>query len=655
MNISNILKGLAGIGLFIGSFFNPVKLGNSYPVNSVTSTVTSLVGTANQINVSNPTGTVTLSTPQNINITSTPTFGNTTIGGSVTTTIVGDGTTSTFPGPLASNGEFHVGSSTVIFAKRTFSGDFGTYVNNLCATGLANASGTDVYFPGMQVPSSSFTTGISLTGQNQRCHLHGAGGDTTSINWGGSGAMITLDNSKVNNALLSIAVEGFHFVNRGSSATSSGNIGILAGGVNGAAHQIVQFNHFQNFGKCLVVATNTYDFFFEHNSVTGCGQTIQIQTASNSTEGIRIENNWLTDPAGNNPNDCIVAENSGGDDIEVAFNVIDDCQARNKGGATMHFFGNKTEHPNSAYPNYIPFLQDDSAFSYMQLDGEKVFSANGASTGFTALFDFNGSALVNGLTIDVGNGTTSIPNVLINSATSTNQNVTICGVTLDTSAGRVPYTQFTPRGLNIPTTTFNGCVDAVGSATTTYRGTQSDGSYSVQTTQFKVNNAPIGALFSGTNFVNINNSSASTTLIGTINGTTTIPANTLKAGSLLRLTAGGQWTTNASGTATSYFLLLGANAVQSNVVTETGVGAGRGWRLDCTVSVWSGGTSGVWAPNCFFWGGVSAGGTQVIYMEGTTSTVNTTIANNVDLQWLYAVATSTNAVTSTQISFTVSP
>jgi hypothetical protein len=259
----------------------------------------------------------------------------------------------TFAASSTFNGDILLGSSSVVYASPngyTLTGDFGTYVNNLCAAGLANAGATEIRFPGMSVPSSSFTVGINLATQNGRCHLVGVGGDGTSINWGGSGAMITLNNSKLNNAVNSIAIEGFHFVNRGSASTSSGIIGVLWGGsTNGGAHQFVQYNSFQNFGQCVVFASNTYDAYFEHNSVTGCGQTIDIQSASNATEGIHIAFNWLADGANNNPNDCIVAESSGGDDIELDNNVIDDCQIHQKNGTTMHISDNKTEHPASNY------------------------------------------------------------------------------------------------------------------------------------------------------------------------------------------------------------------------------------------------------------------------------------------------------------------
>lgn len=57
----------------------PVQIGT--PASSAVSGVSSLIGTANQITVSGPTGDVTLSTPQNIGTGSSPTFAGCTLSG----------------------------------------------------------------------------------------------------------------------------------------------------------------------------------------------------------------------------------------------------------------------------------------------------------------------------------------------------------------------------------------------------------------------------------------------------------------------------------------------------------------------------------------------------------------------------------------------
>ncbi len=62
---------LAGTGLSVASSSNNITYTNTG--------VTSLAGTANQVNVSNSTGTITLSTPQDIAQTSSPTFATTTV------------------------------------------------------------------------------------------------------------------------------------------------------------------------------------------------------------------------------------------------------------------------------------------------------------------------------------------------------------------------------------------------------------------------------------------------------------------------------------------------------------------------------------------------------------------------------------------------
>jgi hypothetical protein len=161
-----------------------------------------------------------------------------------------------------------------------------------------------------------------------------------------------------------------------------------------------------------------------------------------------------------------------------------------------------------------------------------------------------------------------------------------------------------------------------------------------------------GSLFSTANFTNVTNSAASTSLIGTVNGTTTIPANVLKAGSQIHISAYGNWTTQSTQQNNSFWLSLGSNSVQSLAGASIVSISNKPWEITCDISVWSGGVSGVWDPSCFFIG-TALGDTALpeqMAMVGVTSTLNTTITSTLNLSWLWAVASTTNSITSTEVS-----
>jgi len=123
---------LANGQIFIG------RTGNT-PIN------TTLTGTANQIIVTNGSGSITLSTPQNIATTSSPTFAGLTINGNINV-----GTNSMTCGALSTTSINNSGTSTLIGAVScgaiTSTGDFTNTTNNItCGSITANPSGTNPF------------------------------------------------------------------------------------------------------------------------------------------------------------------------------------------------------------------------------------------------------------------------------------------------------------------------------------------------------------------------------------------------------------------------------------------------------------------------------------------------------------------------------
>ena len=107
-----------------------------------------------------------------------------------------------------------------------------------------------------------------------------------------------------------------------------------------------------------------------------------------------------------------------------------------------------------------------------------------------------------------------------------------------------------------------------------------------------------GAITGGRKFVtsttvSINNTTSQLSLLGTVIGSNTLPANTFKAGTVLRITAWGYYGTAAS-TTYAFTLQFGVGGATFSVQTATLPASlsGRAWYCTCTVICTSDGPSG---------------------------------------------------------------
>jgi hypothetical protein len=141
----------AGTGIGIANGAGTITLSNTG--------VTSLAGTANQVNVSAATGAITLSLPQNIATTSTPTFGGMTLNGGLT------GTTATFSGAVTAN---------------SFSGN-GSALTNLNASNITTGT----------LPVARGGTGLSTAATNGQLLIGNGTGYTLGTLTAGTGVGIT--------------------------------------------------------------------------------------------------------------------------------------------------------------------------------------------------------------------------------------------------------------------------------------------------------------------------------------------------------------------------------------------------------------------------------------------------------------------------------
>jgi len=167
-----------------------------------------------------------------------------------------------------------------------------------------------------------------------------------------------------------------------------------------------------------------------------------------------------------------------------------------------------------------------------------------------------------------------------------------------------------------------------------------------------------GSFFNMTTPVNINDASASSSLIGAGVGTTTIPANTLNPGSEISMNLQGIYA--KPGTAdniTWYFKFAGltfATNAEAPLVSSTGTISAQCYATIATV-----GTNGTFYPACDIKYFTSTVGTQDSWVFPSSvyaaQTINTTINNSIDFWYGTASAQASNSITSTVATFLLTP
>lgn len=158
--------------------------------------------------------------------------------------------------------------------------------------------------------------------------------------------------------------------------------------------------------------------------------------------------------------------------------------------------------------------------------------------------------------------------------------------------------------------------------------------------------------FTMTGSVTVANTAAETSIVGTVAGSTSIPANRLVAGSTIRIRARG--TIASTGTPTIRFRLkIGANTFCDTLATALPVLAGtHGWTLDADVTVRSAGAGGGALGNMFTFVSVAAQ-PDLDTTNTATTPIDTTNANAVDLTIQWGTANPANTATCTNMTMEI--
>lgn len=430
-------------------FLNLLKYTSSSDI-TITSTGTIIFANHNISQFTNDSGYITTSTnlgPANLNQAGTFSFsalGNTTSTGNVSA--------NTFTQTQTSTASFVANLDTILYANTTSTGDYGGYLNGLCASSLTNASGSTI-----MVPQENVTFSTSIV-ENGRCTFQGVGGNGTIWNWNGAAgtSLATLQFDTLVNQVGG-GFKGITFKNLGSATTTNPIVAISMNGgptsTNGGAHADIEWNFFTGFGRAIYAATGTYGEYIEHNTFRLNGQVGFFDQPNDSGESVTAQDNWMADQNGGNALNCLqFATNS----VEVAFltnNTYDNCQVHAGANTQVFITGGEAENTNNngSYPEIV---QDPSALSNIVITGFQAHNdGTSTSTSFSSIFQLDGNWTVNGFTMSKNVTASSVPQVFAN----TNQGTDIGQIfgsivnqngTSYSALGSFPWN-------NLPATTFN--------------------------------------------------------------------------------------------------------------------------------------------------------------------------------------------------------
>lgn len=156
-----------------------------------------------------------------------------------------------------------------------------------------------------------------------------------------------------------------------------------------------------------------------------------------------------------------------------------------------------------------------------------------------------------------------------------------------------------------------------------------------------------GTIFRQTQSVTVNTTNAETTLVGTGEGTVTLPADFLTVGKTIRVTAGGWYGTTGTPT-NAVRLKYGTTTIlqTSGDALSAGIGNDRMWRMQAEFTCRSVGATGtvIGEGMLAYWNGGSTN--RPFAMQTlTTITINTTTSNAIGLTTQFSVSDVANTMT----------
>jgi hypothetical protein len=156
-----------------------------------------------------------------------------------------------------------------------------------------------------------------------------------------------------------------------------------------------------------------------------------------------------------------------------------------------------------------------------------------------------------------------------------------------------------------------------------------------------------GTIFTVASAVNVNNSVAETSLLtGTLVGTATIEANTLRVGRAVHLLFRGIIGNTATPTFRARLTLGGTTLIDTTAFTTATITGSQGWKFECDLVAYTLGATGtIAASGMFFYDTALTSVVGIDAVNASTVTIDTTIAEAIDLKITWGAASGSNTVT----------
>jgi hypothetical protein len=254
------------------------------------------------------------------------------------------------------------------------------------------------------------------------------------------------------------------------------------------------------------------------------------------------------------------------------------------------------------------------------------------------------------LTNTTGLPCAALPALTGDTTTSATSCATTTGKVDGVSYPASPSTHQTPVVTAANTVTYKTIPDCQDSAGNHLNYTQSSDAYSCGTSSGGGGSAG-SSLFSTTNSTTVTQTSP-TTLIGTVAGSTTVPANTFTAGQFFQVFAEGYYSTPATPASLTITLNIGGTIriTTGAVVQITSITNGT-WRLNCGLTTRTTGASGTQIANCIFEGtGATLTPGEAALQTSSTWTIDTTATQAIDVVATWSTTTGAPTITSTNIA-----
>ncbi len=292
LNASNISSGIVGVA-YGGTGVNGSTATNGQLLigNGSGFTLATVTGTANQVNVSNGAGSITLSLPQSIATTSTPTFGALTIGGGITLNATGNnnphflygssnkilfGETLPMPNETGSVVQFGSGSSSrnMIFAL-TKTGVHTAFFGN---DGTKLIIGTNGSAPISFRTNMGYSEVNTLNAGTDIFQINSAGVSLTTGVYSGNGSSLTsLNASNISSGTVGVAYGG-----TGVNGSAAANGQLLIG--NGSGYTLANLTA----GTGLSISNGAGSITIANTGVTSLTGTTNQVNVSASTGAVTL-------------------------------------------------------------------------------------------------------------------------------------------------------------------------------------------------------------------------------------------------------------------------------------------------------------------------------------------------------------------------------